>query len=84
MDKFELAQKSNTPPEVLEKLATDEAWGVRYSVAHNPNTPPKALEKLANDKDIVVRRCVAYTSNTPKYIKTYISYQDYNLNHPLV
>ena len=33
------ASNSNTPAEVLTKLAEDSAWVVRSSAASNPNTP---------------------------------------------
>jgi hypothetical protein len=37
MNKIELARNPNTPPEVLEVLATDEDWTVRHEAAQNPN-----------------------------------------------
>ena len=39
MNKIKLAKNPTTSPEVLEKLASDENWGVRYYVARNPRTP---------------------------------------------
>ena len=37
MDKIKQAQNPNTPPEVLEVLATDKNYGVRWLVVKNPN-----------------------------------------------
>jgi len=54
----------NTSPEVLDRLAIDEDWGVRYWVATNPNTPSEALERLANDDDYCVRCGAAKNPNT--------------------
>ena len=54
--KRELAKNPNCPPDVLEVLARDKGWYVRYWVARNPNTPPKALELLAKDKELDIRR----------------------------
>ena len=51
MNKSELANNSNTPKEVLEKLSNDEHYGVRCCVARNPNTSKETLEKLSNDED---------------------------------
>ena len=39
MNKLELAKDPNTSPEVLEELATDEDYWVRFRVAQNPNCP---------------------------------------------
>jgi hypothetical protein len=65
MDKFELARSSNTPPKVLEQIATDEDYHVRYYVALNRNTTPETLAKLANDEQWEVRYNVAFNINTP-------------------
>jgi hypothetical protein len=64
MNKIELATGSNTPPEVLAKLAYDEKRIVRWHVAQNPNTSVEVLERLANDEDYCVRFNVVYNHNT--------------------
>ena len=38
-----IAKHPNTPPEILELLATDDDPMVRFNVANNPNTPPEIL-----------------------------------------
>ena len=60
-----VASNSNTPPAVLEKLATDENMWVRQRVAKNSNTPVKLLQKLATDGDTWVRHEVVTNPNTP-------------------
>jgi hypothetical protein len=77
MNKFEQAGDPNTPPEVLEQLATDEEYWVRRGVACHSNTSPKALEQLATDEHYGVRYNVAQNPNTPCYIKKYIKIQKY-------
>ena len=64
MNKFELARSSNTPPEVLEKLANDEEDDILDGVACNSNTPPEVLEMLV-DEIWFVRLNVAQNPNTP-------------------
>jgi HEAT repeat protein len=67
---YYLAKTKYAPPKVLEKLATDEDWDVRWEVAQNLNTPIKTLEKLATDEDSWVRREVARNLNTlPKTLE---------------
>jgi 3-methyladenine DNA glycosylase AlkC len=63
-NKCRVAENPNTPPEVLEKLANDVDYWVRYGVAENPNTPPKVLEQLATDEDYIIRCYVAKNPNT--------------------
>ena len=75
MNKLEQASNPKTPPKVLEQLATDEDWDVRWEVARNLNTSPKTLEKLATDRNSDVRRRVAGNPNTPHYIKKYLKIQ---------
>lgn len=60
-----VAKNSNTPVELLKKLATDEDSVVRRDVAGNSNTPGELLKKLATDKDLGVSIEVAKNSNTP-------------------
>ena len=50
MNKIELALNPNTPPEVLEVLATDESSYVRYEVARNPNVT-ELMRRLVLMKD---------------------------------
>ena len=59
--RMSLADNSNTPVVVLERLARDVGW----KVAENPNTPVAVLERLAGDKDRDVRWKVAENPNTP-------------------
>lgn len=63
--KLDQAQNSNTPLDVLTKLANDEDKDVRKAVANNPKTPPDILTKLASDENPEIRRTVATNQNTP-------------------
>ena len=72
MSNYELARRRNTPPEILERLANDEDFYVRWHVAENHNTPPETLERLANDHFYYVRLGVTRNPNTPQYIKDYL------------
>ncbi len=51
----ELAGRSDSPPEMLYYLASDESPNVRRKVAKNPHTPVQADELLTDDKDEEVR-----------------------------
>ncbi len=51
-----VANHSNTPPHILEKLGEDESWWVRRNVADNYNTSVHVLEKLSEDESWWVRR----------------------------
>ena len=44
---------------VLETLAKDDRWDVRWGVAKNPQAPAAVLETLAKDDRWGVRRGVA-------------------------
>ncbi len=66
--KIKLAERADTPIEILEELAVDEYYYIRMIVGVNLSTPPKILEQLATDENHYVRACVAGTPNTP--IKT--------------
>jgi len=46
-----VARDSNTPAEILVKLAEDAYNTVRQAVAENPNTPSETLKQLALDED---------------------------------
>ena len=66
---FDQAKNPNTPPEVLEVLATDEEPNVRRWVAQNPNTSPEVLEILATDDNFYVRCAVARNPNATELIR---------------
>lgn len=59
-----VAQNSSTPPEALDKLASDNIYS-RYHVAQNHNTSVETLRKLSTDSDWGVRAEVAENPNTP-------------------
>ena len=67
--KFLQSIDSNTPPETLALLATDDEYGVRFHVARNPNTPLKTLATLATDKDHLIRHAAARNSNATDFIQ---------------
>ena len=60
-----MAENPNTPAEILEKLAADSEWGVRYMVAANPNTDPRVLSRLASDPTHYTRSRVAANPSAP-------------------
>jgi hypothetical protein len=45
LEKIKVAKNSNTTPETLKILATDENYSVRYWVAQNPNKT-ELIERL--------------------------------------
>jgi len=45
-----LVQDAHTPHEVLDNLANNPRWDIRYYVAWNPNTSVETLDKLYNDE----------------------------------
>ncbi len=51
----ELADRSDSPPEMLYYLASDQSANVRRKVARNASTPVQADELLTDDKDDEVR-----------------------------
>lgn len=55
----ELAQRPDTPPEMLYYLANDAADEVRANVAQNPSTPSQANDRLTKDPDEEVRCALA-------------------------
>jgi len=59
-EKFNLAENTNTPEDVLRELAKDENMYVRWSVAKNPSTPDDILRNLTKDKEAWVNKSVAY------------------------
>ena len=63
--KINLLENNNASPEIIDELAEDEDWLVRYGVARNPNTPIEVIMKLAEDEDANVRYGVARNPNTP-------------------
>jgi hypothetical protein len=74
---FEQANNPNTQPKVLEVLANDDYYWVRYLVADNPNTPPKSLELLVTDVEYCVLRHVSRNPNTPYRTKKYLKIQEH-------
>lgn len=51
-DRLAVALSSNTEPEILDFLATDDDWHVREAVAWNNNTSTKTLSKIMlNEKE---------------------------------
>ena len=57
--KINLLENNNASPEIIDELAEDRDWHVRYGVARNPNTPVEVIMKLAEDEDANVRYGVA-------------------------
>ena len=51
-----VAQHSNCPPDVLERLAVHPRSALRAAVAANANCPPALLEPLTSDSDASVSR----------------------------
>lgn len=62
--KLNLLNSQDASSEMLEELAGDKDWEVRYGVAYNPNTPVEILMKLAEDKDENVRYELARNPST--------------------
>ncbi|MEM6751978.1 MAG: hypothetical protein AAF630_03160 [Cyanobacteria bacterium P01_C01_bin.38] len=58
-----VAQHPNSDVEILEMLAEDIDYGVRYNVARNDKTPLHILEKLAEDSDKEVRYAILKNPN---------------------
>jgi cobalamin biosynthesis Co2+ chelatase CbiK len=51
-----VAQNTQTPDYLLDKLANHDDYDVRLAVANNSNTPSFVLEKLAADKEYFIRQ----------------------------
>ena len=62
-EKLELARTS-TDINILNILAKDRDFYVRYGIARNSNTSAESLAMLAKDKYIEIRFCVVYNKNT--------------------
>jgi len=77
LEKIKAAKNSNTTPETLKILATDEEYWIRYWVARNSNTPPEALELLATDQYYYVRAYVAENPNRTELIERLVFMTDY-------
>jgi hypothetical protein len=74
----EIAAKDPTnAPEILEQLAADEDYWIRFCVAQNPNTPPKTLELLATDEYYSIRYCVAQNPNRNEIIERLVLMTNY-------
>ena len=67
---------SDTSPETLSILATDEDWYIRRGVARNPNTSPETLQVLATDENYYVRYYVARHSNSTELIRRLVLMTD--------
>ena len=67
-EKRNLADSPNTSEDVLQTLAKDTQYTVRYRVAHNRSTPETALRELAKDLYGGVREEVAANPSTPEDI----------------
>ena len=57
-----VANDRSTSPVLLQDLAHDEDWEVRWAVAGNPNTPPDILDMLADDSRMGIS--LVYNKNT--------------------
>jgi len=70
MRKIAIAVDSQTPGEVLGKLAEDRYASVRVRVAENTSTPAEVLTRLTADDDREVRRqAVEYASAPPELLR---------------
>lgn len=63
VDVYNLAACSDTPADVLVRLAEHENPMVRLNVAANPNAPARALELLCEDSNWMVAEAVANHPN---------------------
>ena len=54
-ERLNLAKDPNATVEILQNLARDENYYVRYEVARHPNATVEILQGLAQDKDYYVR-----------------------------
>ncbi len=59
-----VAHKSETPGDILQKLTIIKDWRLGLSLARHPNTPENVLEQLAKHQDWKVRTVVAKNPNT--------------------
>jgi len=75
--KVDAAKDPNTSTEILEQLATDKEYWIRFCVAQNPNTPPEALELLATDEYYSIRYCVAQNPNRNELIERLVLMTNY-------
>ena len=64
-----VAMNPNCPIHILEILARDNDWRVRWGVAMNPNCPSNILEILSHDPEYLMRYSVAEHANCPIDIK---------------
>lgn len=55
----EVARNTSAPPDVLDRLASDNSSEVRLVVAENPKTSPGTLRTLVSDNDLRVQRAVS-------------------------
>ncbi len=69
---------TNTPLDVLEKLAMDADPQVRLLTARHPNTPLVTLERLARDADPRVILAVAQHPRADRSLLTELAYNEQN------
>jgi hypothetical protein len=67
-----IAISLDCPKPLMELLAYDKDWLVRYELAHNPNCPVHLLEKLSLENLSIAHRGVLHNPNCPQYLKDYI------------
>ena len=58
-----LIYNPDTPPETLDRLATNESYSIRQGVAEHPRTKLETLNQLKTDNNINVREKVAANPN---------------------
>jgi len=61
-----ISQRSDTTPEILERLSKNPSCMVRQGVARNPNCPSEILVHLLQDEDHGVRLAVLNNPSLPK------------------
>ena len=79
-NKWIIAWGSNTPPETLVSLSTDEIYTVRSWIACNRNTPVETLAVLATDENFYVRRNVTRNPNATEELLLMVNAYD-KFNH---
>ena len=69
-----------TPPDILDILATNDSVAVRAAVAKNPKVSPKTLSDLSEDFTPAIRWTVAGNISTPvSVLETLSTDYDYNV-----
>ncbi len=83
---------SETTPEFLALLSTDEEWKTRALVAKHSNTSPETLNYLSKDKEMyVVSKVIQNLNTTAETLEEILNMGDVNFifkedifNHPNV